>query len=175
MPKRPNRKNIDRNAPLALEVAARLAFPDRTITATDLRIESARGRLTIEKISDKEFTTLECVDRMRGLCRKAATEIEHPDRRPAIRKRQDVTANARLASRDQAAGYCCLSPSTFSTWVKSGRLPPPITGTLRWDLKAIDRALDGLSGLSGATSHETNGAALDEWRMNRARRSKGNS
>lgn len=175
MPKRPDRRDIDRNTPIALQVAARLAFPDRTITASDLRREAARGRLTIEKISDKEFTTLECVDRMRGLCRVAATEIEHPDEKPAIQNRKNDGVRARLASRDQAAAYCRLSLSAFSNWVRNGRLPPPIAGTSRWDLKAIDRALDTLSGLDDAKNCETEGAALDEWRMNRARRSERNS
>lgn len=175
MPRRPDRRDIDRDTPLRLHVAARLAFPDGNMTASDLRREAARGRLTIETISDKEFTTLECVDRMRGLCRLAATEIEHPVKKPTIQNHEDVAARARLASRDRAAAYCCLSLSAFSNWVSNGRLPPPIAGTARWDLKAIDRALDTLSGLHDAKHSKTDGTALDEWRMNRARRSERNS
>lgn len=77
----------------------------------------------------------------------------------------------RLLNRQQAAAYCNLSPTTFSNWVRSGKLPPPLPGTTRWDLKAIDFALDGLSGLQ--PRQET--SALDEWRENRARRSERNS
>lgn len=77
----------------------------------------------------------------------------------------------RLLSREQAAAYCGLSLQAFSRWTKVGRLPPPLTGTARWDLKAIDRALDSLSGLAEA-AEET---PLDEWRTKRARRSERNS
>lgn len=74
--------------------------------------------------------------------------------------------NARLVSRHLAAEYCGLSISTFSHWVKLKRLPPAIHGTARWDLKAIDAALDSLSGLE---SHQQ--SPLDDWRSRRARRS----
>jgi predicted DNA-binding transcriptional regulator AlpA len=77
----------------------------------------------------------------------------------------------RLLSRQQAAAYCGLSPSAFSNWVRSGKLPPPLPGTTRWDLKAIDFALDALSGLQ---KHQE-ATALDEWRAKRARRIEGNS
>ena len=174
MPDPLDRKDFDRNAPLRLHVAARLAFPDGTITASDLKREAARGRLTIEKISDKEYTTLECVDRMRGLCRLPAADFEHPIKKPVIEGFQNVGIGARLLSRHRAASYCCLSVSGFSEWVKSGRLPPPLPGTSRWDLKAIDRALDGLSGLHDTKDSVTESLALDEWRANRARRSERN-
>jgi predicted DNA-binding transcriptional regulator AlpA len=76
----------------------------------------------------------------------------------------------RLLSRHQAACYCGLSASAFSNWVKAGRLPASIFQTARWDLKAIDRALDSLSGIE-----ESGSTALDEWRAKRARRSERNS
>src|SRR3954452_4689661 len=72
----------------------------------------------------------------------------------------------RLLNRQQAAAYCNLSPTTFSSWVRSGKLPPPLPGTTRWDLKAINIALDAMSGLQ--PQQET--SALDEWRTKRARR-----
>lgn len=75
----------------------------------------------------------------------------------------------RLLSRQQAADYCNLSPSSFSNWVRLGKLPHPLPGTTRWDLKAIDVALDKLSGLRSET--ETSSSPLDEWREKRARRS----
>jgi hypothetical protein len=76
----------------------------------------------------------------------------------------------RLIDRTKAARYCNLSASAFSDWVRKGRLPGPLPGTARWDLKAINRALDVLSGLGSSES-----SALDEWREKRARRSEGNS
>jgi hypothetical protein len=80
------------------------------------------------------------------------------------------TQIVRLLTREEAARYCSISVQTFSHWVNLRRLPPPIDGTKRWDLKAIDLALDSLSGLATAESF-----ALDEWKMKRARRSEGNS
>ena len=46
----------------------------------------------------------------------------------------------RVVTREQAASYCGLSPQGFSDWIRAGRLPGPIDGTCRWDLKAIDAA-----------------------------------
>jgi hypothetical protein len=45
---------------------------------------------------------------------------------------------------------------------------------MRWDRKAIDAALDALSGLH-IKNEQTDFTALDEWRTNRALRSEGNS
>jgi predicted DNA-binding transcriptional regulator AlpA len=72
----------------------------------------------------------------------------------------------RLLSRQEAATYCSLSSSAFSLWVKDGRLPSALPGTSRWDLKAIDIALDAMSGLQPRQES----SALDEWRALRARR-----
>jgi hypothetical protein len=72
-------------------------------------------------------------------------------------------------TREQAAAYCSLSCSAFSDWIKRGRLPGPISGTARWDLKAIDAALDRASDI---TESET--SPLDIWKQNRARSSQGN-
>lgn len=77
----------------------------------------------------------------------------------------------RLVSRDQAASYCGLSVSTFSKWVKIGRLPSALSGTSRWDLKAVDLALDSLSGLPSTHTSDVATSALDEWRAKRARQS----
>jgi len=57
------------NTPLRLSTAAVLAFPDGSMTASGLRRESARGRLVIERIAGKDYTTLANIERMRELCR----------------------------------------------------------------------------------------------------------
>jgi hypothetical protein len=77
------------------------------------------------------------------------------------------TISPRLLNRHQAAAYCCLSVQGFDRWVRLGRLPAPISGTTRWDLKAIDAALDLASGLSISAS----ASPLDQWRVKRARAS----
>lgn len=78
--------------------------------------------------------------------------------------------SSRLATREQAAAYCNLSTSAFSAWIRSGRLPTAIAGTNRWDLKAIDAALDAVSGLKAEEK-----SALDDWKIKHARRSERNS
>jgi hypothetical protein len=72
---------LPRNAkdtPIRLERAARLAFPDGTMSATGLRKEAKRGRLVIERIAGRDYVTLEAIERMRELCRvepKASASI----------------------------------------------------------------------------------------------------
>src|SRR5215813_3822453 len=59
---------IKPDTPLRLAVAAKMAFPDGSITASALRRESLRGRLVIERIAGKDYTTLANIERMRRLC-----------------------------------------------------------------------------------------------------------
>jgi hypothetical protein len=68
----PPRDKVAPDTPLRLEIAAALAFPDGSMTTAGLRRESARGRLTIERIAGKDFTTLANIERMRQLCRVEA-------------------------------------------------------------------------------------------------------
>src|SRR5246127_9686 len=56
------------DTPLRLSIAAKVAFPDGSITASALRRESLRGRLMIERIAGKDYTTLANIERMRRLC-----------------------------------------------------------------------------------------------------------
>ena len=77
---------------------------------------------------------------------------------------EDFKPEPRLLTREQAANYCQCRLSTFDSWVRRGILPGPITGTHRWDRKAIDTLLDRASGLQITTTSE----ALDEWRAKRA-------
>lgn len=52
----------------------------------------------------------------------------------------------RLLSREDAATYCGCAPGTFSRWVASGYMPPPLPGMRRWDRLAIDARISVLSG-----------------------------
>jgi hypothetical protein len=65
--------------------------------------------------------------------------------RPSLKL--DSNLATRLVSRERAARYRGLSKNSFSAWVRLGRLPCPSPGTARWDLKALDLAIDSLSGL----------------------------
>jgi hypothetical protein len=64
----------------------------------------------------------------------------------------------RLVPEKNAAAHYGLELATFRAWVASGRLPEPIPDCGLYDLKAIDLALDRISGIG------TPGNALDAWR-----------
>src|SRR5450759_1403414 len=83
----------------------------------------------------------------------------------------DRCISPRLLSRAEAANYCGLSCQGFSTWVKIGRLPGPIAGTARWDLRAIDAALDLLSGIADRDEGGVDSSFLDQWKIKNARSS----
>src|SRR6476469_9368222 len=63
-------------APLRLDVAAALAYPDGSMTASGLRREAKRGRLVIERTAGKDYTTLADIARMRALCRVQPREYD---------------------------------------------------------------------------------------------------
>ncbi len=58
-----------------------------------------------------------------------------------------MTDGPRLIGRKEAAAYCGVTPTCFSMWVASHKMPPAIPGTRKWDKKAIDARLDEISGL----------------------------
>jgi hypothetical protein len=60
------------DCPLRLAVAAKIAFPDGSMSASGLRREAHRGRLVVERIAGKDYTTLTNIERMRELCRVLA-------------------------------------------------------------------------------------------------------
>ena len=72
--------------PLRLAVAAKVAFPDGSMTASGLRREAQRGRLVIERIAGKDYTTLNAIQEMRTLCRVEAKDRACGSNRP---ERQD--------------------------------------------------------------------------------------
>lgn len=63
----------------------------------------------------------------------------------------------RALSRLRAAEYLDISPNTFDRMVKDGLMPAPIAiyGRKVWDVRAIDAAIDILSGL-GDSPHAAN-------------------
>src|ERR1700730_4902419 len=64
---------IGPETPLRLDLAAALAYPDGSMTASGLRREAGRGRLVIERTAGKDYTTLAAIERMRELCRVEPT------------------------------------------------------------------------------------------------------
>jgi len=73
----------------------------------------------------------------------------------------------RLLTKSQAASYCSLSPSGFSSWVRMGRVPGPLKGTRRWDREALQACLDRASGLAKGREPDS---AYDEWKRQRRSR-----
>src|SRR5260370_20101051 len=89
----PPRHAISPDAPLRLSVAAPIAFPDGSMTASGLSREGARGRLIIERIAGKDYTTLANIERMRESCRVEAKALDFGSD-PPRRKGRRVIANA---------------------------------------------------------------------------------
>jgi hypothetical protein len=72
-----------------------------------------------------------------------------------------ISLPPRGLSREEAAAYAgCESLSTFSDWIRRGIMPDPIPGTHKWDRKAIDAALDRLSGLQPTITP----SPFDQWK-----------
>src|SRR3569832_1807143 len=94
MPKRvmqPTADTIDPSAPLRLDVAAKIAFPDGSMTASGLRREGSKGRLTLERIANKDYTTLDAIRAMRELCRVQAKGSDSIRERPDIETENSFT------------------------------------------------------------------------------------
>ena len=62
-------QSVSKDAPLKLALAAKLAFPDGSMSASGLRREARKGRLVVERIAGKDYTTVEAIEEMRKLCR----------------------------------------------------------------------------------------------------------
>ena len=69
----------------------------------------------------------------------------------------------RLLTIEAAAAYCGVTVSTYRAWISEARVPGPVPGTRRYDLRAIDRALDSASGLADSEAPDAE-TAYDEWK-----------
>jgi hypothetical protein len=91
---------ITDDTPLRLSAAAELAFPGGGMTASGLRKEAGRGRLVIERIAGKDYTTLAAIAKMRELCRvipKSQPEVVQLDEAQEVARR--ALAKLRTAKR----------------------------------------------------------------------------
>jgi hypothetical protein len=81
---------ITEDTPLRLASAAELVFgKNGGMTASGLRKEAQRGRLVIERIAGKDFTTLRAIADMRKLCRlvpKSPADPQKDDGRERARR-----------------------------------------------------------------------------------------
>ena len=74
-------RDIDLDTPLRLSVAAAFAFPDGSMSAAGLRREHARGRLVIERIAGRDYTTMRAIQEMRRQCHVHRTRLYRRRRR----------------------------------------------------------------------------------------------
>src|SRR3954447_6170856 len=90
---------IFRDTPLRLDVALKLAFPAGGLTVKGLRKEIEKGRLEVELIANKHFTTLAAIERMRELCKVPPRIIrsgETPTQRDVLPDREDWNGESDL-------------------------------------------------------------------------------
>jgi hypothetical protein len=78
------------DVPLRLDTAAKLAFPYGGMTASGLRREGKRGRLVIERIAGKDFTTLRHIEEMRERCRNEQAKAPDCGSSPSATRKADV-------------------------------------------------------------------------------------
>ena len=103
-------ENVDTNAPLRLKVAAAIAYPDGSMTASGLRREAAKGRLVIERTAGKDYTTLVAIAEMRRRCRQTVKEQASGGDQPGETKPEKSSAKASgSASTDQSIATGCFA------------------------------------------------------------------
>ena len=73
----PSREQIGLNTPLRLADAVAEAYPRGGMTVSGLRTEARKGRLVIERVAGKDFTTLAAIERMRVLCRGQQPDLTY--------------------------------------------------------------------------------------------------
>lgn len=133
---------------------------EASITLQEIEEARAYVAYAVEKYGDAYLPVLRRLEREV----EAARQKETPgDRARRARREAEARIQPRGMTRDDAAAYCSLSPSTWDRWVSDGRMPPPVPGTHRWDRKAIDLAWDRLSGIT-TTEVDASETAVAEWR-----------
>ena len=90
--------NIHPEHPLRLEDAIKYGFPHGGMTVSGLRREAARGRLLIERIANKDFTSLKNIEEMRKLCRVKAEDRVCGGEKTAAKAVQSLRGERGLSS-----------------------------------------------------------------------------
>jgi hypothetical protein len=122
--------HIGPETPLRLDVAAALAYPDGSMTASGLRREARRGRLVIERTAGKDYTTLGHINRMREQCR---LEAKDPgcifDARAATMKahihRSGLSSTAKISAARAALHTILREPNAPSPNISPASMPEP--------------------------------------------------
>ncbi|MGB6399316.1 MAG: hypothetical protein WBF73_27100, partial [Bradyrhizobium sp.] len=98
-----DRSAIGPDAPLRLDVAAAIAFPDGSMTVSGLRNENRKGRLIFELIAGKQYVTLASIERMRQECRDAPKVPASTTANAAAAKPSGSSSTERMKSAQAAA------------------------------------------------------------------------
>jgi hypothetical protein len=108
-------EEIGNDTPLRLNEAAKIAFPLGGMTAAGLRREAKRGRLVIERVAGKDFTTLGHIARMRELCRVSESRRDcTPGQNGEINRESSLTLPPGLSSMAVARSALDSTLQTFS-------------------------------------------------------------
>jgi hypothetical protein len=152
---------VDPEEPLRLSVAAALAFPDGSMTASGLRRESARGRLVVERIAGKDYTTLANIKRMRELCRVEVREPASGYSRPdGTSPEQSSNAPSGSSATAQSSGALALAKAKLrKRRVPWARLARPVLGLFRLVLRRLRRPHDHHHGANPLSRHLAAAAA----------------
>jgi hypothetical protein len=116
---------VGHETPLRLDVAAALAYPDGSMTASGLRREAKRGRLVIERTAGKDYTTLAAIERMRELCRVEPTARVSGLKKPNETPMETLPIMPAGASRTAAANTALAAARTTVAALK--KPSPPIS------------------------------------------------
>jgi hypothetical protein len=118
----PSQPELD--TPLRLEDAIKHAFPFGGMTVSGLRTERDKGRITFERMANKDFVTLRAINEMRARCRdpqktqdcglnqKSATKTVSSPGGQRGSLETDRVKSARAALELTAKGLSVRSPNT---------------------------------------------------------------
>jgi hypothetical protein len=127
-----NASEVTQTTPLRLEVAARIAFPDGSMSVGALRRLIKAGQLTVEVIAGKQYLTLQAIEEMRTKCRVTAKDHKSGSENTTTADRQSgASATGSTASEKQRVQASVLarlskretvrSPTTSSSNKKTPR------------------------------------------------------
>jgi hypothetical protein len=81
---------LGHDTPLRLDAAAKIAFPDGSMTANGLRREAKRGRLVIFRVAGKDYTTLKHIGEMFEQCRVQQVNRDSGCAKPVLTKTANI-------------------------------------------------------------------------------------
>lgn len=110
---------IKADTPLRPAIAARLAYPDGSMTKSGLGHEIARGNLEYELVAGRHYVTLAGIDRMRTRCREnpkvpASTSANAVAANPSTLFSTEKTKSALAAAEIVAQTLRNPSPTTLA-------------------------------------------------------------